>query len=60
MTKDELKAQRKADNALYRAVITQMIILMANKNNKADRQLAAADACQQVAERLRERATASS
>ena len=56
MTKAEKKAQRKLDNQLYRSLATQLIILAISGSEKADRYLAAADACDQVAARLRERA----
>lgn len=56
MTKEEKKAQRKADNAAYRALAAQLVTLAIMGGGKSERYLAAADACDQVAERLRERA----
>lgn len=56
MTKEERKAQKKADNAAYRAAAAQLLTIAIMGGGKAERYLAAADACDQVAERLRERA----
>ena len=56
MDKEYRKAQRKADNALYRALATQLLILAMSGAQKSDRYLAAADACDQMAARLRKRA----
>ena len=50
------KVQRKADNALFRSLATQLIVLAVSGASKPERYLAAADACDQAASRLRERA----
>jgi hypothetical protein len=57
VSKDERKARRKADNALYRSLATQLLIIAMSGGDKPDRYLAAADACDQCAARLRERAS---
>jgi hypothetical protein len=54
--KDPDKAQRKADNALFRALAAQLLVLAVSGSSKPERYAAAADACDQVAARLRERA----
>jgi hypothetical protein len=51
------KAQRKADNALFRALAAQLLVLAVSGSSKPERYLAAADACDQAAARLRERAS---
>jgi hypothetical protein len=48
--------QQKADNELMRALATQLLVLALSGARKPARYLAAADACEQMAVRLRERA----
>jgi hypothetical protein len=50
------KAQQKADKALYRSLAAQLLVLAVSGSSKPERYLAAADACDQVSGRLRERA----
>jgi hypothetical protein len=50
------KAQQKADKALYRALAVQLLTIALSGSSKPERYLAAADACDQVSARLRERA----
>jgi hypothetical protein len=49
------KAQQKADKALYRALAAQLLVLAVSGSSKPERALVVADACEQVAARLRER-----
>lgn len=56
MTKEERKERRAKDKALYRGLATQLLLLAISDSGKAERYLAAADACDQCAARLRERA----
>lgn len=56
MSKEERKAKRAADKALYRGLATQLLLLVMSDSGKPERYLAAADACDQCAARLRERA----
>jgi hypothetical protein len=48
--------QQKADKALYTALASQLLLLALSDSGKAARYTAAADACDRVAARLRERA----
>jgi hypothetical protein len=57
VSKDERKAKRAADKALYRSLATQLLMFAISDTGKPARYLLAAELADQVAARLRERAS---